>query len=88
VNLTVVVDRPDQSVLEAVEHTLMDAHPALNMTVVQSSDFHDRFWVADRTRGTVLGTSLNKIGNKVFFIDALSDSDVAAIMAELEDLGV
>jgi len=28
------------------------------------------------------------IGNKVFFIDALSDGDVAAIMAELEHLGV
>jgi hypothetical protein len=88
VNLTVVVDRPDQSVLEAVERALKDARPTLNMTVVQSNDFHDRFWIADRTRGAVLGTSLNKIGSRVFFIDSLSDGDVSAIMAELQYLGV
>jgi hypothetical protein len=58
------------------------------MKVVRSRSFHDRFWIADRSRGTILGASLNKIGSRIFFIDALSDQDVGAVLSELASCGV
>lgn len=48
-----------------------------------SKNFHDRFWIADRERGLIIGSSLNKIGSKIFLIDRLSEADVAAIVAEI-----
>lgn len=62
--------------------------PDLKIRTSHSGDFHDRFWIADRTRGVILGTSLNKIGNKIFFIDSLASSDVTAVLTELEQLQI
>lgn len=54
--------------------------------MVESNDFHDRFWIADRARGLVIGTSLNKIGSRIFFVDQLSGSDVKAVLAEADPI--
>ncbi|MBF0671784.1 MAG: hypothetical protein IR160_04275 [Salinibacterium sp.] len=88
--LTVVVDPAvsDSAVEVAVRQALIAKSPSLVTNVVHSSDFHDRFWIADRTRGTILGTSLNKIGGKIFFVDALDEHDVEAVVAELASRGV
>lgn len=90
VALTVVVDpaASNADVQEAIRLALTDVQPTLAIRVVHSSDFHDRFWIADRTRGIILGSSLNKIGGKVFFVDSLSDRDVAAVVSELTTRGV
>ena len=54
----------------------------LDIRIIESNDFHDRFWIADRERGLIIGTSLNQIGTRKFFVDELSQSDVAAVLAE------
>lgn len=75
-------------VQQAVEAAIIAVEPSSEVRVVHSSDFHDRFWIADRKRGVIVGTSLNKIGRKVFFVDALSTSDTTDVVAEVERPGV
>ena len=86
--ITAVVDprQNDSQVRAAVEKELRAHGQDLTLTVVESTAFHDRFWIADRVRGLVIGTSLNKIGAKVFFVDELSESDVAAVLVELSSI--
>lgn len=74
----------DAKVRAAVEAELHSRAQDLTISVVESEDFHDRFWIADRARGLIVGTSLNKIGSRIFFVDELSDSDVAAVLAEVD----
>lgn len=84
--LVTIVDR-DQThpdVQDAVLAELVSARADTNFQVVRSKDFHDRFWIADRCRGVIMGTSLHKIGSKIFFMDTLSDSDVAAVLREAD----
>lgn len=76
----------DPNVREAVEAELRKRESSLSFSVVESDDFHDRFWIADRERGLVIGTSLNKIGRRIFFVDALSDTDVAAVLNEIDQI--
>ncbi|GAA1351702.1 hypothetical protein [Falsarthrobacter nasiphocae] len=71
-------------VRHAVLTQLTAARGDTEIRVVGSKDFHDRFWIADRCRGVIMGTSLYKIGRKIFFMDALSNSDIAAILEEAE----
>lgn len=68
----------------AVEAALHARCQDLKFSVVKSDDFHDRFWIADRERGLVVGTSLNKIGRRIFFVDELSKADVAAVLLEVD----
>lgn len=74
----------DKNVRAAVEAELQARAQGLTISVVESDDFHDRFWIADRARGLVIGTSLNKIGRRIFFVDELNDTDVAAVLAEID----
>ena len=74
----------DETVRTAVLEHLHAHGRNLEVNVVESNDFHDRFWIADRERGLILGTSLNKIGSRIFFVDELRQSDVAAVLAELD----
>ena len=62
--------------------------PGIALEVQRSDDFHDRFWIADESRGVVVGASLNGLGSKLFFIDELKSSDVSSIMTELASLGI
>ena len=73
-------------VREAVEAALHTRCGGLTITVVESDDFHDRFWIADRARGLIVGTSLNKIGGKIFFVDELAEGDVVAVLREVDRL--
>jgi hypothetical protein len=76
----------DPIVRAAVEADLRAREPGLKLSVVESDDFHDRFWIADRARGLVVGTSLNKIGRRIFFVDELSDTDVTAVLSEIDQI--
>lgn len=80
----IVSPQKDDTVRTAVLEQLDARGQDLDITVVESHDFHDRFWIADRARGIVVGTSLNKIGSRIFFVDELSTSDVAAVLAEVD----
>lgn len=76
----------DPKVRAAVEAELRGREPGLRLSVVESEDFHDRFWIADRARGLIVGASLNKIGRRIFFVDELSDTDVVAVLSEVDRL--
>lgn len=75
-----------QPVRTALTGQLRDAHPQLAVDVVETEDFHDRFWIADGQRGLVMGTSLNGIGRRIFLIDDLSSTDVKDVLAEVESI--
>ena len=77
-------DASHHEVRDAVLDRLSAACVDTDIRVVDSKDFHDRFWIADRCRGVIMGTSLYKIGRKIFFMDTLSDSDVAAVLEETD----
>jgi hypothetical protein len=53
------------------------------LTVNYSNNFHDRFWIANRTTGFYTGTSFNGVGKKISLINTLCDDDVADIIDEL-----
>lgn len=85
-HITAIVDprNTDPVVRAAVEAELHIRGTDLQITVVESSDFHDRFWIADRKRGLIVGTSLNKIGQRIYFVDELSDADLKAVVYEID----
>lgn len=87
-HVTAVVSRDGNNfkVRKAVEAELHARMNDLTISVIESSDFHDRFWIADRNRGLIVGASLNKIGGKIFFVDELSEGDVRDVLAEVENL--
>lgn len=87
-HVTAVVSRDgnNSKVRKAVEAELYARMNDLTISVIESSDFHDRFWIADRSRGLIVGASLNKIGSKIFFVDELSEVDVRDVLAEVENL--
>lgn len=51
-----------------------------------SKQFHDRFWITDKTRGFVMGTSLNGIGKKISCINELNSVDVMEIYREIQSI--
>jgi hypothetical protein len=55
----------------------------------QMSDcFHDRFWIADRSRGIFVGTSLNGLGRKYALADVMDSTDVIEIVRALKAEGL
>lgn len=62
--------------------------PSAKINEIQSSTFHDRFWInPDRSCGLVMGTSLNGIGKKIALIDRLQESDVVDLVAAATAVG-
>jgi hypothetical protein len=61
------------------------AHERTRAKIVHhvSEKFHDRFWIADRSRGLFVGTSFNGIGVRYALVDYMEASDVADIVAAL-----
>lgn len=58
------------------------------LDVTRADDFHDRFWIADRARGVVVGASFNGLGRKIFLMDDLKKSDLASILEATAQLGL
>lgn len=87
-SITCVVDKLNKDVLRATEAQLALSRPNVSISAKQTNHFHDRFWIADRSKGVVVGTSLTGIGKRVFFIDALSAADVVSVVDELGGLGI
>lgn len=86
IRLTAIVSHAGNhpTVREAVLAQLETLGLDLDVTVIQAEHFHDRFWIADRSRGLIVGASLNKIGSRIFFVDELNEEDVAAVLAEVD----
>lgn len=86
-----VNDRSNRDLEESVKSVLVakaPGAPGLDLKIHHCDDFHDRFWIADSSRGVVVGASLNGLGRRIFFIDQLSEDDVLAVVAEIRHLGI
>lgn len=60
----------------------------ISLNVVYSNDFHDRFWISNRSKGFLTGTSLNGIGKRFSVIQMIEIDDVQDIVSELINLNL
>jgi hypothetical protein len=59
------------NIIKAIEEKL----PTINILSLPLEKLHDRVWIINSSRAFTTGTSLNSIGNKLSFINDLSDED-------------
>lgn len=57
-----------------------------NIEIQHSNKFHDRFWIFNKQKGFLLGTSLNGIGKKYSLLMALEKEDIDEICALVSTL--
>ncbi|SME38882.1 hypothetical protein BACERE00185_04525 [Bacillus mobilis] len=50
-----------------------------------SDEWHDRFWIKNRSEGFVMGTSLNGIGSKISSINELDNADINMLVDYMEE---
>jgi hypothetical protein len=67
---------------------LAERCPHCAVTHVRSRRYHDRFWMADESRGLFVGTSLNGVGRRYALADFLDSNDVAEIIGDLRTEGL
>ncbi len=51
-----------------------------NLTVIFNNDFHDRYFILDKSIVYHCGTSINRIGYKTFSINIISDEEVCELL--------
>jgi hypothetical protein len=78
-----IVTRPNHDATVEAEFLKMAVaiKPGVTCRVQHTKAFHDRFWIADGTRGIFVGTSLNGIGKRYSIADYLREDDVKDIYA-------
>ena len=57
-----------------------------NIELIYSSDFHDRYWIANKSKGFNSGTSLNGVGRKISSILMLEQEDVDNIINAVNEI--
>lgn len=82
-NITVITNfyNTDKEFLKYIQENV----PRLKQ-IKYTKDFHDRFWIADNKKGFVLGTSLNGVGKKYYYIDYLDNDDVSEIVSIVKNI--
>lgn len=61
----------------------------VNIKVLRTPSFHDRFWIVDDRLAFIVGASINSFGNKHFFIqNSFLDAEDTNILLELYRNGV
>ncbi len=82
--------RPEfnSSLYETIRRHIVALNPGLDVSCKTTSDFHDRFWIVDQTRGLFVGTSLNGVGLRCALIHFMRDEDAAFIVTELRRLAL
>lgn len=80
--------RPDPVLLDEVRASLLAHSSKISVVHSVSDDFHDRFWLADRSRGLFLGASLNGLGKRYALADYIVPNDVLEIIAALDARGL
>lgn len=79
-NLTIVTSpRRNQGLETRLDLAIRSIAPQITINKKYTEVFHDRFWIADESRGLFVGTSLNGIGRRYAVIDYLQDEDTDQI---------
>lgn len=60
--------------------SLIRLNPELSVVCKTTKEFHDRFWIIDRTKGLFIGTSLNGIGKRYALVDIIRDKDTEDLL--------
>ena len=55
------------------EHKNEVRNTPIPIQVKFTADFHDRFWIAGRSKGLCCGTSFNGVGKRISCINTLSE---------------
>lgn len=78
----------NQGLFADFKRLLLGLNPKSSVSCKTTNDFHDRFWIVDRSKGLFVGTSLNGIGKKYALVDVIRDDDTKEIVNVLELLNV
>ena len=78
-----VVKNKRRNLLHAVDVARFKAQYGNSLTVRESTKFHDRFLIIDRSTLIHVGSSLNHLGKKCFAFASLDKSNIPDILAKL-----
>ena len=71
----------------SMHSVLIGLRPNIKIRDVETTEFHDRFWIdPDTKKGLVMGTSLNGVTKKIALIDHLGHADAAQLAAMAQAL--
>jgi hypothetical protein len=82
------VTMPDysKSLFDDFTDLLLLLNPQISISCKTTRDFHDRFWIVDRSKGLFVGTSINGIGKKYALVDVIRNNDIIEIVNLLESM--
>ena len=75
--------RYDEQLLIDLRRQLGRTEREIKLVLRTSENFHDRFWIADRSRGLFVGTSPNGIGKRYALAGYMNADDVKTIVDAL-----
>jgi hypothetical protein len=78
-----VVKNKRKDLLHAVDVARFNAQYNNTLTVKESTKFHDRFLIIDKSTLIHVGASLNHLGKKCFAFSSLDKSNIPDILAKL-----
>ena len=78
-----VVKNKRKNLLHAVDVARFNVQYGNSLTVKESTKFHDRFLIIDRSTLIHVGSSLNHLGKKCFAFASLDKSNIPDILAKL-----
>ena len=78
-----VVKNTRKNLLHAVDVARFNAQYGDSLTVRESTKFHDRFLIIDRTSLIHVGASFNHLGKKCFAFSSMDKSNIPDILARL-----
>ena len=73
----------NKSLVRKTQELLLQMNKSISIRHCTTKIFHDRFWIADESRGMFVGTSLNGLGKRYALTDYMRDEDVRSIVEEL-----
>lgn len=84
IRVVTLPDKVDPILKQTIEAVVKRLNAAIEMTHSTSRDYHDRFWISSaRSKGILLGSSLNGLGRRYAIVDRLSATDVKDVVDSL-----
>ena len=82
-----IITRPDidiNSNKDIIESEIIKINPSIKIYHRTHKGYHDRFYISDRKKGFLLGTSLNGVGNKFSVIMRMEPLDIEVVIRHLK----
>jgi hypothetical protein len=75
-----------KAIIEGI--ALRASNAGVELTDNDTDLFHDRVWIADRSRGLVVGTSFGGLGNRAAFLLQLPEFDLRHVLGFIDENGL